>query len=53
MIDKNRQTLKYKWERQSLNQKEKISQYNQSCKKREETAINQEWQNLKHDIRSC
>jgi hypothetical protein len=27
MIDKNRQTLKYKWDRQSLNQKEKISQY--------------------------
>jgi hypothetical protein len=27
MIDQNRQTLKYKWDRQSLNQKEKISQY--------------------------
>jgi hypothetical protein len=36
MIDKNRQTLKYKWDRQLLNQKEKISQYQkkiQSCKK--------------------
>jgi hypothetical protein len=27
MIDKNRQALKYKQDRQSLNQKEKISQY--------------------------
>jgi hypothetical protein len=47
MIDKNRQTLKRKWDRQSLNQKEKISQYQEKIHSklqeiREETDINQD-----------
>jgi hypothetical protein len=55
MIDKNRQTLKYKWGRQSLNQKEKISQYREKIQSKfqeigEETDINQDWQNLKQMI---
>jgi hypothetical protein len=55
MIDKNRQTLKYKWGTQSLNQKEKISQYQEKIQSKlqeigEETDINQDWQNLKQRI---
>jgi hypothetical protein len=55
MIDKNRQTLKHKWDRQSLNQKEKISQYQEKIQSklqeiREETDSNQDWQNLKQMI---
>jgi hypothetical protein len=55
MVDKNRQTLKHKWDRQSLNQKEKISQYQEKIQSkmqeiREETNINQDWQNLKQMI---
>jgi hypothetical protein len=55
MIDKNRQTLKCKWDRQSLNQKEKISQYREKIQSKmqeigEEADINQDWQNLKQMI---
>jgi hypothetical protein len=55
MIDKNRQTLKYKWDTQSLNQKEKIIQYQEKVQSKlqeigEETDINQDWQNLKQMI---
>jgi hypothetical protein len=55
MIDKNRQTLKHKWDRQSLNQKEKISQCQEKIQSKlqeigEETDVNQDWQNLKQMI---
>jgi hypothetical protein len=55
MIVKNRQTLKYKWDRQTLNIKEKISQYQEKIQSKlqeigEETDINQNWQNLKQII---
>jgi hypothetical protein len=55
MIDKNRQTRKHKWDRQSLNQKEKISQYQEKIQSklqemREKTDINQDRQNLKQMI---
>jgi hypothetical protein len=55
VTDKNRQALKYKWDRQSLNQKEKIGQYQEKIQSElqemgEETDINQDWQNLKQMI---
>ena len=48
----NRQTQKYKWDRQILNQKEKINKYQEKIQSKlqeieEETDINQDWQNLK------
>ena len=48
----NRQTQKYKWDRQLLNQKEKINKYQEKIQSKlqeieEETDINQDWQNLK------
>jgi len=51
----NRQTQKYKWDRQLLNQKEKINKYQEKIQsklqeKEEETDINQELQNLKQVI---
>ena len=51
----NRQTQKYKWDRQLLNQKEKINKYQEEIQSKlqeieEETDINQDWQNLKQVI---
>ena len=48
----NRPTQKYKWDRQLLNQKEKINKYQGKVQSKlqeteEETDINQDWQNLK------
>jgi hypothetical protein len=48
----NRQTQKYKWDRQLLNQKEKINKYQENIHSKlqeigEETDINQDWQNMK------
>jgi len=47
----NRQTQKYKWDRQLFNQKEKIIKYQEKIQSKlqeieEETDINQDWQNL-------
>jgi hypothetical protein len=47
---KNRQIQKYKWDRQPLNQKEKINKYQENLQSKlqeieEETDINQDWQN--------
>ena len=52
---KNRQTQKYKWDRQLLNQNEKINKYQEHLQSvmqeiKEETDINQDWQNLKQAI---
>ena len=54
-IVKNRQIQKYKWDRQLLNQKEKINKYQENLQSmlheiEEETDINQDWQKLKHAI---
>ena len=51
----NRQTQKYRWDRQLLNQKEKINKYEEEIEIKlqeieEETVINQDWQNLKQVI---
>jgi hypothetical protein len=51
----NRQTQKYRWDRQLLNQKEKINKYQEEIEIKlqeieEETDINQDWQNLKQVI---
>jgi hypothetical protein len=55
IIVKNRQIQKYKWDRQLLNQKEKINKYEENLHSmlheiEEETDINQDWQNVKHAI---
>lgn len=52
---KNRQTQKYKWDRQLLNQNEKINKYQEHLQSvmqeiKEETDVNQDWQNLKRAI---
>jgi hypothetical protein len=52
---KNRQVQKHKWDRQSLNQKEKISKYRESLQLmlqeiKEDTDIDQDWQNIKQGI---
>jgi hypothetical protein len=52
---KNRQALKHKWDRQSLTQKEKNSKYQEYLQLmlqeiKEETNINQDWQNIKQVI---
>ena len=52
---KNRQIQKYKWDRQLLNQKEKINKYQEEIKSKlqeieEEKDITQDWQNLKQVI---
>ena len=51
----NRQTQKYKWDRQLLNQKGKINKYQEEIQSKlqeieEETDINQDWQNLEKVI---
>ena len=51
----NRQSQKYNWDRQLLNQNEKINKYQEHLQStlqgiKEETDINQEWQNLKQPI---
>jgi endonuclease/exonuclease/phosphatase family metal-dependent hydrolase len=51
----NRQTQRYRWDRQLLNQREKISKYQEEINAKiqemeEETDINQDWQNLKQVI---
>jgi hypothetical protein len=53
---KNGQTQKYKWDRQLLNQKEKINEYQENLQSKlqeidEETDINQE--SKTGDIRGC
>jgi hypothetical protein len=52
---KNRQVQKHKWDRQSLNQNEKISKYQESLQLmlqeiKEETDIDKDWQNIKQGI---
>ena len=52
---KNRRTQKYKWDRQILNQNEKINKYQEHLQSmlqeiKEETDINQDLQNLKQVI---
>jgi len=52
---KNRQIQTYKWDRQLINQKEKINKYQENLQSKlqeieEETDINQYWQNLKQVI---
>jgi len=54
-IVKNRQIQKYKWDRQLLNQKEKINKYQENLQSmlheiEDEMDINQDWQKLKHAI---
>ena len=49
---KNRQIQKHKWDRQQINQEEKINKYQENLQSKlqemeEETDINQDWQNLK------
>ena len=51
----NKKTQQHKWDRQVLNQKEKISKYQENIHSqiqeiKEETDINQDWQNLKQVI---
>ena len=55
IIVKNRQIQKYKWDRQLLNQIEKISKYQENLQSilheiEEETDISQDWQNLIYAI---
>jgi hypothetical protein len=52
---KNKQIQKHKWDRQLLNQKEKINKYQENIQTglqetEEETDINQDWQNIKQVI---
>jgi hypothetical protein len=55
ITSKTRQVQKHKWDGQSLNQKEKISEYQEYLplmlqEIKEETDINQDWQNIKQVI---
>jgi hypothetical protein len=52
---KNRQVQKHKWDRQSLNLKEKTNKYQEHLQLmlqeiKEETDINHDWQNIKQEI---